>query len=348
MATALPSRGEVVDGRFVIGATIGVGAFGVVFRAFDQQAGVDVALKALKPSAFELPDLVERFAREAQICLHLEHPNTVRIHQHGEIRQSDGAQPLPYMALELVRGLPFGGLIDFRGKLTPRETASALAQVLDSLHEAHMIGIIHRDLKPNNLLILAPEDRWAAPQDDTPALTARIGVPPIEDPIWKDVSGLSVKVVDFGLGKMLEVGGRRVKRLTRTGVAAGTAEYMSPEQVRSQEDIDHRTDIYGVAMLMFRFLTGKPAYQGAMVDVAMKQVYEPLPPLPPPLNDHPISAVYQRAGSKERDQRYSSAAEMAWALRVVLDPSLAANKPEFTVPPPRQKARSFFRRLFGR
>lgn len=340
------TAGSMVDGRFAVGPTVGSGAFGIVYRAEDLEPGDGptlVALKTLRASAFSMPDLVERFAREAEICEVLVHPNIARLIHFGTVSVGKVAS-VPYMVMDLIRGLPLGGLVSMRGKLTAEETAHILAAVLDGLAVAHENGILHRDLKPNNILVEAPAESFGDPGDGKD-LFDRLGVPGAADPVWQDLRGLPVKVVDFGLGKVLNPTGKQAKRLTRAGVAAGTAEYMSPEQVRAIDDIDDRADIYGVAMLMYRLLAGKTAYTGgSLFETAKKQLTEPLPPLPDGLDKHALGAVYRKAGAKERDDRYQSAALMAYALRKAIDPNADIPAPIGAIPP----KRGFFSRLFRR
>lgn len=373
----MPQKGELIGGRFRVGLTLGKGAFGIVKSAVDEQEGKPVALKMLTPAAFADPELVARFMREARICSVLNHPNTVRLIEFGHIPVEDPDPDVPYMAMELVRGIPLGGVLKIREKLSDVETAFVLASVLDSLHDAHMNGVVHRDLKPNNIMITAPESRWTEPSEGK-NLFVRLGIPGSKDSVWQDISDLDVKVVDFGLGKLLEIGDRQVKKLTRAGVGAGTAEYMSPEQVRGDQDVDHRADIYGVAMLIFRLLTGKPCFEAkSRAEIALKHLTQQPPPLPAEYRDHPLNAVYLRASQKDRDNRYATVEEMAWELRGSVDEDYEAiralmesgmmEKPEFERPPTARRVpektngesqqeheeakpqkRSILNRLFGR
>jgi serine/threonine-protein kinase len=347
VAFELPKSGDLIDGRFRVGLTLGSGSFGVVKTAVDEHSGEPVALKMLRPAAFEDPELVARFMREAHICEVLTHPNTVRLIHFGHLPQPDPDPDIPYMVLELVRGLPLNGLVKLRGSLTVVETSHVLARVLDSLSDAHMNGVVHRDLKPANILVAAPKDRWSDPAEGND-LFVRLGIPGRDDPVWQDLSELDVKVVDFGLGKLLEIGDRQVKRLTQVGVGAGTAEYMSPEQVRGERDIDHRADIYGVAMLIYRLLTGKPCFEGnTTFDLAVKHITDPAPELPGELADHPLAAIYRKASAKDRNDRYATVDEMAWELRGAVDDDYEAlqalmaegmaSKPEFEAPPEARK-----------
>jgi len=348
VVTSFPRPGSVLAGRFEVRAPIGAGNFGVVYSAFDREAGEDVAIKTLKPAAFDMPDLVERFHREAAICSALHHPNIVSLRHFGQVSPPDGSHTLPYMALDMVAGLPVGPLLEARGALEVGEAVSIVAQVLDGLHAAHLLGIVHRDLKPNNVLIAAPEAARTNPADG-PRVCDRLGVPPAQDPAWANLEPLQARVVDFGLGKMLEVGGRRVKRLTQAGVAAGTAHFMSPEQIQRPQRIDHRADLYGAAMLLFRVLTGRHAFEGATVfDVATQQLTAPPPPLPAPYTGHPVEKVFQRAAAKAPEDRFESAARMAWELRRAADPHGDVGPPPDARVPDLPGRRSFFSRIFGR
>jgi serine/threonine-protein kinase len=313
----------VVADRYIVGAHLADGGFGVVYRAKDGDTGKDVVLKALHPEAFVDPNLVERFEQEAEIVRHLRHPNTAAFLGSGRLRGADGETPVPYMVFALVRGVPLGDLMAARGSLSPEETGRTLAQVCDALQEAHLLGVVHRDLKPNNLLVEAPRASWRAPRYEG-TLAEKLGVPELGDAAWRDIQGHPVKVVDFGLGKLVrDTGVRRVRPPTAAGFLAGTPHFASPEQARGARELDHRSDLYSVAMLVFRLLTGEAPYQGRTVeDIAVQHVSAPLPPLPPPFDAHPLAVVYGQGGSKDPDQRYSSAAEMAWALRAAVDPVL--------------------------
>ncbi len=347
----LLAPGTVVDERFLIEAVIGVGAFGVVYRAVDFAHGQVVALKTLRAVGFDRRTLVQRFVREARITAELRHPNTARLLHFGQLRLREGERPLPYMALELVRGVSLGTLVRHRGALTPDEVAWVCEGVLESLGEAHARGILHRDLKPDNVMVAAPEARWER-FEDAGKVTDRLGVPPLTDPLWANVRGLPVKVVDFGLGKLLPDGKRRIEALTATGVVAGTAQYMSPEQVVGLADLDGRADLYALAALMYRVLTGSALFEGEDdLTVALKHVTEALPPLPEPLDAHPIAEIYRRAGAKDRGDRFASAAEMGWALRALpLDRHRAARPepPAPTDPPAPPAAPGLLGRLLGR
>ncbi len=324
----------IVADRFEVIGRLASGAFGVVYRAKDLETGARVAFKTLTARAAELDEQHQRLVREAEIASQLTHPNAVAMLGRGSFTPEDGARPRPWIAFELVRGLPLDDVIRARGTLRLAEAVHVTLQILAVLEEVHELGIIHRDLKPANVLIEAPQRTWRAEgSDDT--LPGRLGVPALDHEIWQDLTQRSVKLVDFGLGKLLDVGGRKHTRLTDTGMAAGTVYYMAPEQVRGRKTVDYRADLYGAAMLMYRMLTGKPPYdEGNLVEIAMAHVNKPPPELPPELQAHPFAGVFRKAAAKAPSDRQQSAAELAWELRAALDPDVANQpRPDFSRPP---------------
>ena len=345
----LPKLGEVIEDRFVVRSVIGAGSFSVVYRSWDRVWRREVAVKVMKPEGIGDPEMVARFELEAEICALLKHHNTAQLWDVGVFYPPPFFEdPMPYIVFELVRGVSLGELIAVRGPLSLPETITVIVAVLDSLHEAHMHGILHRDLKPTNVMAVAPSHTWTYPNDQDGLVAGRLGIPPANRPIWKDLTGLDIKVLDFGLAKLLEIDDREVPVMTGKGLIAGTAHYMSPEQVRLQE-IDYRSDIYAVAMLLHRLLVGRPPYMGqTATEVALKHAEEPLQPLPEPWTNQPIATVYTVAASKNPDDRYGSAQRMAWELRCIADPSLAAGgKPQFT-DPPKVRRKGLLAKLLGR
>lgn len=338
--------GELVAGRYTVGPLVGAGVFATVHRALDTETGELVALKLLRPRAADNDELIERLRREAECYRALAHPSTVGLRHLGRHKPATAKLPLPYLVVDLIRGLTLEALLVERGALGGGESAKLMARVLDLLQHSHMMGLLHRDLKPTNLLVEAPEARWVPPLDEGEP-HGRLGVPPPSDPLWADTRPLQVKVIDFGLAKFLEFNNRRVTRLTQRGVVAGTSYYLSPEQVVQAKDIDHRADLYGAAMVLHVLLTGRPCFDGDNVmKIAFMHLKAERPPLPEPWTHHPVAAVFARAADRDKAKRYGSAAEMAWALRAAFDPELAASEPPpFDLPPPPRKRR-FFERLF--
>ncbi len=337
MVSPLPIPGSLFADRYLIQSPIGAGAFGAVYSAVDTSDSRVIALKVMKPEAAADDEQVARFRREAEICGLLTHANIV------EMVAADQNASTPYIAFELVSGAPLGQLVTFRGRLRTAEVVNVLGQVLDALEYAHRLGVVHRDLKPDNILIVVPESQRVPIRHDRTG-RERLGLPSPRHPLWQDLSRLQVKVIDFGLGKLQPFARVKSKRLTRAGHFAGTPEYMSPEQIRSSHDIDHRSDIYGCAMLMYRMLSGVAPYRGGTpLARAQRQLAEAIPELPD--GQPELRSVYQRAGGKKANTRYGSAAQMAWALRGTIDEAVrAAPEPE-AADLLKLAKRGFFRRL---
>ena len=228
-------------GPYEIVTAIGSGGMGEVYRARDTRLGRDVAIKVLPELFATDPDRIARFQREAQLLASLNHPNIAIIHG---LEESDGIRAL---VMELVEGPTLADRIA-RGPIAIDEALPIARQTADALEAAHERGIVHRDLKPANIKI-------------TPAG--------------------QVKVLDFGLAKMLEpAGGGQLAagsmgltmsptlsvQATYAGVILGTAAYMSPEQARGLS-VDKRTDIWAFACVLFEMLSGrKPFAGGTMTD----------------------------------------------------------------------------------
>ncbi len=218
-------------GAFEVLALVGAGGMGEVYRARDTQLGRDVALKLLPDSFTHDPERLARFRREAQVLAALNHPHIGAIHG---LNEADGHQLL---VLELVDGRPLAEVIA-KGPLPVGEALRVATEITEALEAAHDKGIIHRDLKPANI-----------------ALT-REG---------------NVKVLDFGLAKVVDRGGSVVSPVTSptitwttttgAGVILGTAAYMSPEQAKGQA-VDKRTDIWAFGCVLFEMLTGRRAFEG--------------------------------------------------------------------------------------
>jgi len=268
-------------GPYQLGIVIGVGAMAEVYAAEHVETGEPAAVKLMRPADLSRADLVERFSREGAICSSLHNPHLVAIHGVG--RLDDGA---PYIAMELLRGQDLATRLRKEGKLAPAEAlelAHALAEGLSAVHQA---GIVHRDLKPMNVF------------RDEPLL-----------------GRASWKILDFGISKPRASSGT----LTHVGVV-GTPGYMSPEQARGLP-IDQRSDVFAMGALLYRTLTGRPAFIGndapqIMFDVAYKMPEQPSLVVRELTSD--IDAVLALALAKDPYERFGSARELADALTLAV------------------------------
>ena len=292
--------GRTVSHYRVLGI-IGGGGMGVVYRAEDLKLGRRVALKFLPEELGNDSPALQRFEREARIASSLNHHNICAIYEFGE---HDG---LPFLVMELLEGETLRDRLSIAGEkgLPLAELLDLSTQVTDGLQAAHEHGIIHRDIKPANIFL------------------TNKGV---------------CKILDFGLAKLLEAGepeeaaaqaanaakpkdsifnppsddGSIVSHLTRTGLAIGTAGYMSPEQVNGKK-LDARTDLFSFGLVLYEMATGQRAFAGKTAAAVHDAIlnHAPLPvrdlnsTLPPGLE-----TIINKLLEKDRDLRYQSAAEL--------------------------------------
>ena len=226
--------GQVLADRYHVLKKLGEGGMGRVYLAEHVKMGRKSAIKVLNPTMVYDPDAVARFNREAANASRITHPNVCAIYDFGETPEG-----LIYLAMEFIEGEPLTDLLAREGALPPRRAALVCTQVADALQAAHDLGIVHRDLKPDNIMLTRGRD-------------------------GSDV----VKVVDFGIAKA--VGGDDSQKVTKTGLVIGTPEFMSPEQLAGDK-LDGRSDIYSLALVLFKMVTGKLPFEASTVQETMIQ-----------------------------------------------------------------------------
>lgn len=270
--------------HYRIESRLGVGGMGEVFLAEDTRLHRNVALKVLLPELAQDEERLARFVQEAQAASALSHPNAAHIYEIGE------AGDAHYLAMEYIEGQTLEARLS--GEPLPvSEIISIGTQVADALDAAHARGIAHRDIKPANLMI--------------------------------DARG-HVKVLDFGLAKFLP---KRVEVnfssqvatqfMTSSGAVLGTVAYMSPEQALGQ-DVDHRTDLFSLGVVLYRMAAGKLPFSGATVPETLARILHTEPEALGRLN-YELPADLERAVrkclEKDRERRYQSARELLVDLR---------------------------------
>lgn len=314
---------------------IGEGGFGVVWLAERHEPMVQrVALKIIKPG-MDSKSVVARFEQERQALAVMDHPNVARVFDGGVTPSGR-----PYFVMEYVQGEPITEFCD-RHQLTIKQRLELFIPVCEAVQHAHHKGLIHRDLKPSNILVAKIEGK---------------AVP---------------KVIDFGVAKAVASEGWTNTAHTQAGVVIGTPEYMSPEQVAGEIDVDTRSDVYALGVVLYELLTGELPFDSqvlrmaALVEIAriIKEVTPPKPStrLGQLVGDRTTTIAKSRSTSsklltselrreldwiplmalrKERERRYASAGELAEDVRRYLDglPLLAA--PESRI----YLARKFVRR----
>ncbi|HSN27809.1 MAG TPA: protein kinase, partial [Kofleriaceae bacterium] len=278
--------GSEVDGRYKITELIGEGGMGKVYLAEHVEIGKRVAIKVLHPSYSRMPDLVERFRREARAASKIGHPNIVDVTDSGST--PDGSV---YFVMEYLEGVELGSIIEREGALDVARALRITGQICRALAAAHREGIIHRDLKPENIFLITRGGE-------------------------ADV----VKVLDFGIAKTTEAEAARERRLTSPGMAMGTPEYMAPEQAAGRP-ADARTDIYSLGAIMYEMVTGVPPYQGDnfMEILTKKATQDP----PPPTTIRPelpaqVSELVMAAMSRNPDGRPQTMESLEYELNKCL------------------------------
>ena len=270
--------GQVIADRYHIIKKLGEGGMGAVYLGEHVKMGRKSAIKVMNPGMAADPDAISRFNREASNASRISHPNVCQIYDFGET--TDG---LIYLAMEFIEGSALTGIIEKEGALPPTRAGRILRQAADALAAAHDLGIVHRDLKPDNIMIVQARD-------------------------GSDI----VKVVDFGIAKAV-AGDEAGQKVTKTGLVVGTPEYMSPEQL-SGDKLDGRSDIYSLALVFYRMLTGVLPFQA---DSAQETMIKRLTDEPMPLQvarpdivfPAALQAVLDKALARLPAERYGSAAQ---------------------------------------
>jgi eukaryotic-like serine/threonine-protein kinase len=248
----IPRPGELLAGRYRVERLLGVGGMGAVLGTQEQVSATDsapatqrtVALKVLLPVALGNPEAVRRFVQEGRTCQRIRSDHIAKVYEVGTTES--GA---PFLAMEYLEGLDLGAVVRSRGALTVSEAVDYVVQACEAIHEAHVLGIVHRDLKPANLF-----------------LTFDAGGHP------------KVKVLDFGISKVTRGEDLAVK--TATSFSFGTPIYMSPEQVRSTTNVDARTDVWALAVILFELLAGVPPFEAeSLPALSLKIAIDPPPSL---------------------------------------------------------------------
>jgi serine/threonine-protein kinase len=259
---------------------------GSVWAARNELTDRDFAIKFLLPELAQNRDALHRFFLEARACGQIKHPAVVAVYDMGQAE--DGS---PYLVMELMEGEGLDQRLERSGIFRPGEAAACVAFIARGLEEAHIRGLVHRDLKPGNIFF---------------ALDDRGEVVP--------------KVLDFGVSKATVLADPKFVR-TNTGAVLGSPAYMSPEQARGDEDIDGRSDVWSLGVILYETLTGKIPYDGAnynqlMVSILMDK-HRPAIELNPAIGQE-LSDLVETTLQKDRDKRVRTARELAERLESIV------------------------------
>ena len=278
-----PLIGHVIDGKYELLARLGEGGMSVVYRARRVHIGDDVAVKILTGKYVKDDAALARFRREARAAAMLRHPNVITIHDFGE---TDDDHAPAFIVMEFIKGTPLRELLNSENHFSVERGVRLMRGICAGVGAAHRQGVVHRDLKPENILVVAPDD---------------------------DFEVESVRVVDFGLAKLLADAGA-----TTTGAVVGTPFYMSPEQCLG-EPLDARSDVYSLGAMFYEMLSGNRPFAAETVSgVINRHLSEPPPPFYESLQiPRRISIGIMHALAKEPDDRPQTATELARQMQLV-------------------------------
>jgi len=277
--------GTVLDGRYEIQEVLAGGGMGLVYRARHRLMNRTVAIKVLHKHMVTSPDALKRFQLEAQAVSSLAMPNILTIFDFGISQQGQ-----PYMVMDYLAGVSLADVLEAEHRLSVARSLNIFIHVCEAIEHAHEKNVIHRDLKPSNIMLINSGEE-------------------------KDF----VKIVDFGIAKLLGQTEGDLAELTRTGEVFGSPLYMSPEQCRGKP-VDCRTDIYSLGSVIYRTITGKRLFEGDQVlDLFFKQVsQEPAPfsvACPEIYIPEQLENAIFKALQKEPSMRFQSMAAFKAALQ---------------------------------
>src|SRR5829696_6792262 len=276
--------GATLAGKYRIDARLNEGGMGTVYRATHVLMEKTVAIKVLRPSLAADEKIVARFSREARAASRISHPNALSVTDFGEDETGN-----VFLVMEFLSGKTLKAVIRDDGPLPLPRIVDITRQIGDALNAAHAQGVVHRDLKSDNIMLV-----------DT-------------------MTGDHAKVLDFGIAKINEPEGSVDTSLTAPNLVIGTPQYMSPEQCSQDSEIDARSDIYSLGVILFEMLVGHVPFSGdSPTIVMMKHLQEPVPSILEERSDLPASVarVVARAMAKVRDNRYQNVAELVEDLTI--------------------------------
>lgn len=278
--------GDLLDGRYRIGEVLGRGGHGIVYKAVDEQSGVEVAIKFLHPEFATDPEFNVRMLREAQVAAKLQGTAAIQIFA----LRSDKSGAL-FIVMELLEGHDLAEYLaqwEDKGVFFPMDAVPKIfAPIVHTLAAAHNMGVAHRDLKPGNIYVMSPR------------------------------RGGQVRLLDFGLAKVMSA-----NPLTRAGMVAGSPSYIAPEVWKGDPTkLDHRIDVYSLGALIFRVMAGQPPFTGSLIELMQASLTAKRPSLHEKRpNEIPkeVEPWVQKALAINPDQRYQTVTELWRELKTIM------------------------------
>jgi serine/threonine protein kinase len=280
--------GMIIRNKYEILARIGIGGMGAVYKGRHVTFNEFCAIKVVNDSIAGDANFLQRFQTEAVVTRKLRHPNAVRV---DDFDYTDDGRP--FIVMELVEGRNVGEVLQAEGPLRVPRAVRIATQVARALGAAHKLGFVHRDIKPGNIILTTDEQGQE-----------------------------TAKVLDFGIAKLRQAAGDAQTGMTMTGMVVGTPLYMSPEQFmgkKAGEEIDGRTDLYSLGVVLYQMVTGKLPFEGDTLYSIMMQHMQGAVRSPdelvPELNIPPaLSKVILKSIDKSRELRFQNAEEFITAL----------------------------------
>src|SRR2546423_74211 len=276
--------GTIIAGKYRIDERLNEGGMGTVYRGTHVLMDKTVAIKVLRPALAADEKIVARFSREARAASRISHPNALSVTDFGEDENGN-----VFLVMEFLNGKTLKQVIRDEGPLPLARVLDITRQVGDALSAAHKQGVVHRDLKSDNIMLI-----------DT-------------------MSGDHAKVLDFGIAKIHEADGQLDTGLTAPNLVIGTPQYMSPEQCSQDSEIDARSDIYSLGVILYEMLVGHVPFAGdSATIIMMKHLQEHVPSVLEERNDLPpaVARVVARAMAKLPRNRYQTVAELVEDLTI--------------------------------
>jgi serine/threonine protein kinase/class 3 adenylate cyclase len=310
------SQGRLISSRYRLDELLGTGGMGAVWSGYDTQLHRPVAVKLVRQSAEQTQWMRGKLAIEARATAQLQHPGIVQVYDFGIDRSPAGEEP--FIIMELLLGENLERRLLQRQRLPLSEVVQIVAQVARALSAAHAVRLYHLDLKPANLFLTRQDHREV------------------------------VKILDFGIARF-----RSADSAAEEDVPAGTPLYMSPEQSASPSSVDHRSDLYSLAVVAYRALTGElpflPAYSSGIIDTAKIGISAIAPPsrVLPSLHAA-VDQFFERALAADPAKRFQSARELSTALAALEDSSVKKGPTKVLVVDDEPDVSSLIRQSFRR
>ncbi len=286
IATDVLAPTRVIAGKYHLGKVIGEGGMGSVYEAAHHDLGTTVAVKLLSEASLDNPKSLARFKREAKVMGQIHHENVISVMDAG----TDEAG-IPFLVMELLEGESLASTLRREMLLSPGLSAWIMSEILAGLGAAHAKNIVHRDLKPGNVFVATQSD-----------------------------GSRRVKLLDFGISKLGDDTSSTLN-VTAAGALVGTPNYMAPEQIRANVELDGRIDLYAAGIMLYRMVTGKLPYVGSSAENLYRGILLAKPTPPTKIRSElsaELEQVIFKAFAPDRDNRFQSALEFRQELQAAV------------------------------